>query len=174
MSKQFVINESSADEHSIPKSTLTDEQIKAYLADDGYDMLRIKALKSSVYEAERENALSSVERQIKQIKQQASKVLPSTTIRPFEDRVLIWPDKPVTMTESGIYIPDEVQQKELPDTGTVAAAGPGRYINGILNPVSVKVGDRVYYGKYAGTPIEDKKTGETFLVMRFADLFAGE
>lgn len=151
-------------------TVLTQDQIKEVIRGDKYDDLRIKALHSSNYQSQRETALKEVEAHIKTLKERDAYSIPVTTMRPLEDRVLIAPDKPVTMTESGLYIP-ETAHKELPETGVVVAVGPGRYINGILSPVGVKPGDRVFYGKYAGTPIQDRRNKETFLCMRYGDVF---
>ena len=74
-------------------------------------------------------------------------------IKPLADRVLIEPQEAQTKTASGIYIPDTA--KEKPQQGKVIAAGPGKKDE----PMEVKVGDVVLYGKYAGTEVtvEDKK-----------------
>ena len=74
-------------------------------------------------------------------------------IKPLADRVLIEPKEAETKTASGIYIPDTA--KEKPQQGTVLAAGPGKKDE----PMEVKVGDQVLYGKYSGTEVtvEDKK-----------------
>jgi|SRR5690606_1270704 len=173
MAKHFVMGDASVTETE-PKSTPTKEELQAVTKGDGYDALRIKALESSEYASQREAALKDVERTILDLKARKAKPVPKTSLRPFEDRVLIMPDKPRTMTEAGLYLPESAVEKELPETGVVVAAGPGKYINGILNPVTVEPGDRVYYGKYAGTEIEDKKIGEKFLCMRFADVFCKE
>ena len=68
-------------------------------------------------------------------------------IKPLADRVLIEPKEAETKTASGIYIPDTA--KEKPQQGTVLAAGPGKKDE----PMEVKVGDQVLYGKYAGTEV---------------------
>ena len=74
-------------------------------------------------------------------------------IKPLADRVLIEPKEAETKTASGIFIPDTA--KEKPQQGTVLAAGPGKKDE----PMEVKVGDVVLYGKYAGTEVtvDDKK-----------------
>jgi chaperonin GroES len=85
-------------------------------------------------------------------------------IRPLGDRVLVEPAPAESVTKSGIIIPDTV--KEKPQRGTVVAAGEG------LNnkALSVKVGDVVLYGKFAGTEISvDEKQ---YLIMRESDIFA--
>ena len=74
-------------------------------------------------------------------------------IKPLADRVLIEPKEAETKTASGIFIPDTA--KEKPQQGTVIAVGPGKKDE----PMEVKVGDVVLFGKYAGTEVavEEKK-----------------
>ena len=83
-------------------------------------------------------------------------------IKPLADRVLIEPKEAETKTAAGIYIPDTA--KEKPQQGTVVAAGPGKKDE----PMEVKVGDQVIYGKYAGTEVnfEDKK----YLIVKQSDI----
>ncbi len=77
-------------------------------------------------------------------------------IRPLEDRIVIKPVEPETKTSSGIYLPESA--KERPMQGKVVAIGPGKLLdNGERITPSVKKGDTVVYGKYAGTEIEIKK-----------------
>lgn len=85
-------------------------------------------------------------------------------IKPLADRVLIEPKEAETKTASGIYIPDTA--KEKPQQGIVLAAGPGKKDE----PMEVKVGDQVLYGKYAGTEVtvEDKK----YLIVKQSDILA--
>ena len=85
-------------------------------------------------------------------------------IRPLADRVLIEPLEAETTTASGIIIPDNA--KEKPQKGTVVAAGAGTKDE----PVTVKVGDSVLYGKYAGTEL--KLEGKDYLIMRESDILA--
>mgnify|MGYP001238756434 CR=1 FL=1 len=86
------------------------------------------------------------------------------TIKPLADRVLIEPAAAETKTSSGIIIPDTA--KEKPQKGTVVAVGPGTK----ENPITVKVGDQVLYGKYAGTELQHE--GKDYLIMKKNDLFA--
>lgn len=85
-------------------------------------------------------------------------------IKPLADRVLIEPKEAEVKTAAGIYIPDTA--KEKPQQGTVVAAGPGKKDE----PMELKVGDVVIYGKYAGTEItvEDKK----YLIVKQSDVLA--
>ncbi|ACY48802.1 chaperonin Cpn10 [Rhodothermus marinus DSM 4252] len=87
-------------------------------------------------------------------------------IKPLSDRVVIKPEPPEEKTESGLYIPDTA--KEKPQRGTVIAVGPGRVENGTKIEMSVKEGDKVLYGKYAGTEITID--GEEYLIMRETDI----
>lgn len=85
-------------------------------------------------------------------------------IRPLTDRVLVKADEAETKTASGIIIPDTA--KEKPQRGTVVAVGHGKKDE----PTSVKVGDTILYGKYAGTEIQVE--GVDYLIMRESDIFA--
>jgi chaperonin GroES len=69
-----------------------------------------------------------------------------------------------TKTASGIYIPETAQEK--PQKGTVVAVGNGK----VDEPLTVKVGDQVLYGKYAGTEIT--YDGKEYLIMRETDIYA--
>ena len=85
-------------------------------------------------------------------------------LKPLADRVLIEPKEAETKTAAGLYIPDTA--KETLQQGTVVAAGPGKKDE----PMEVKVGDQVIYGKYAGTEVtfEDKK----YLIVKQSDILA--
>ncbi len=85
-------------------------------------------------------------------------------IRPLADRVLIQPKEAETKTAAGLYIPDTA--KEKPQEGTVIAVGAGKKDE----PMEVKVGDVVIYGKYAGTEVtyEDTK----YLIVKQSDILA--
>jgi len=85
-------------------------------------------------------------------------------IKPLADRVLIEPKEAETKTASGIYIPDTA--KEKPQQGKVMAVGTGKKDE----PMELKVGDIVLYGKYAGTEIE--VDGEKYMIMRQSDVLA--
>ncbi|MCS7204291.1 MAG: co-chaperone GroES [Leptospiraceae bacterium] len=89
-------------------------------------------------------------------------------IKPLGDRVLIEPIGQQEEKIGSIIIPDTA--KEKPQEGKVIAVGPGRQENGKTIPVQVKVGDRVLYGKYAGTEI--KKDGKEYLIVRESDILA--
>ncbi|HET6567867.1 MAG TPA: co-chaperone GroES [Rhodothermales bacterium] len=87
-------------------------------------------------------------------------------IQPLSDRVVIKPEPAEEKTTSGLYIPDTA--KEKPQKGKVIAVGTGRVENGTKIDMTVKEGDTVLYGKYAGTEIT--LDGEEFLIMREADI----
>jgi chaperonin GroES len=90
-------------------------------------------------------------------------------IVPLNDRVLVKRIEELPMTKGGIYIPDTA--KEKPIEGRVVAVGSGKIgENGERLPMTVKVGDRVLFGKYAGTEI--KVEGEEHLMMREDDILA--
>jgi chaperonin GroES len=85
-------------------------------------------------------------------------------VTPLHDRVIVKPAKAEEKTAGGIIIPDTA--KEKPQRGTVIAAGPGKKDE----PVTVKIGDTVLYGKYSGTEIQIE--GEDLLIMRESDILA--
>jgi len=85
-------------------------------------------------------------------------------IKPLADRVLVEPQAAETKTASGIIIPDSA--KEKPQQGKVVAVGNGTKDK----PMTVKVGDTVLYGKYAGTEL--KLEGNDYLIMKESDIFA--
>ena len=88
-------------------------------------------------------------------------------LRPLHDRVIVKRLEQETKTASGIVIPDAAAEK--PDQGEVLAVGTGkRNDRGDLIALNVKVGDRVLFGKYAGTEI--KIDGDDFLMMREEDI----
>jgi len=90
-------------------------------------------------------------------------------IVPLNDRVLVKRIEEMPMTKGGIYIPDTA--KEKPIEGRVIAVGSGKLAdNGERIPLTVKAGDRVLFGKYAGTEI--KVEGEEHLMMREDDILA--
>ncbi len=89
------------------------------------------------------------------------------SVKPLEDRVLIKPLEPDKKTASGIYLPESA--KEKPMQGKVVALGPGKLLdNGERVVPSVKKGDTVVFGKYAGTEIEIKNTKH--MIMRESEL----
>ena len=88
-------------------------------------------------------------------------------IRPLHDRVLVRRIEDETTSPGGIVIPDSA--KEKPAQGEIIAAGNGKILeNGDVRPLDVKVGDKVLFGKYAGTEV--KVEGEELLVMREDDI----
>jgi len=88
-------------------------------------------------------------------------------IKPLHDRVLVRRVEEITKTGGGIIIPDTA--KEKPSEGIVEAIGSGRVApDGKVIPLSVKAGDRVLFGKYAGTEI--KVDGESRLMIREEDI----
>jgi chaperonin GroES len=88
---------------------------------------------------------------------------------PLYDRVVVLPIEVETTTAGGIVIPDTAD-KDKPIKGTVDCVGNGKYIDGKLLPLQVKKGDKVLFGKYAGTNV--KLNGKEFLVMREEDILA--
>ena len=86
----------------------------------------------------------------------------SVNFKPLADRVLVEPVQAETKTASGIIIPDTA--KEKPQEGTVVAVGNGKPDE----LMTVKVGDRVLYGKYAGSEL--KLDGKDYLIVKEGDL----
>ncbi len=91
----------------------------------------------------------------------------SKKIRPLSDRVVVQPREIETKSAGGIVIPDTAD-KDKPIQGTVIAIGTGKYVEGKILPLQVKVGDRVLFGKYAGTTVKLDDTD--YLVMREEDI----
>lgn len=85
-------------------------------------------------------------------------------IKPLADRVLVQPVEAETTTASGLIIPDSAKEKQ--QKGTVLAVGNGTKDE----PMTVKVGDTVLYGKYAGTELD--LDGSEYLIMRESDILA--
>ncbi|MER8829941.1 co-chaperone GroES [Mesorhizobium sp. M0938] len=89
------------------------------------------------------------------------------TFRPLHDRIVVRRIEVDEKTAGGIIIPDTA--KEKPQEGEVIAAGPGaRDDSGQLQPLDVKVGDRILFGKWSGTEI--KLNGEDLLIMKESDV----
>ena len=82
--------------------------------------------------------------------------------KPNEDRVLVEPAAAEEKTSGGIIIPDTA--KEKPQMGKIVAVGPGKKDE----PITLKEGDTVYYGKYSGTEIQIG--GKEYLIMRASDV----
>jgi len=88
-------------------------------------------------------------------------------IRPLQDRVIVRRIEEEEKTKGGIIIPDTA--KEKPMEGKVIAVGKGKVLeDGKIHPLDVKAGDRVLFGKYAGTEV--KIDGEEHLIMREDDI----
>ena len=90
-------------------------------------------------------------------------------LNPMHDRVAVRLVEPDTTTPSGIVIPDNA--KEKPSTGDVVAVGSGhRLESGTTVPLTVRVGDRVLFGKFAGQHV--KVNGEEYTILKEEDIFA--
>ena len=93
----------------------------------------------------------------------------ATKLRPLGDRVVIQPTAREEMTKSGIVLPDTA--KEKPQEGMILAIGPGAFdADGKRIAMDVKVGQKVLYGKYAGT--EFKLEGDELLIVSQKDILA--
>lgn len=88
-------------------------------------------------------------------------------IRPLSDRIIVEPKELESTTAGGIVIPDTAD-KDKPMRGKIIAIGDGKWHDGHKQPLQVKVGDEILFGKYAGTNVklEDKE----YLVMREEDV----
>ena len=91
-------------------------------------------------------------------------------IRPLDDRVVVEPFEAEETTRGGIVLPDTAREKPL--VGKIIAAGPGKLIEktGERGKMSVKVGDRIIYGKYTGTEVDLE--GETYVILRESEILA--
>ena len=90
-------------------------------------------------------------------------------VKPLDDRVLVKQSEAEETTAGGIVLPDAA--KEKPQRGKVIAAGPGKLLDsGERGAMSLKKGDEVYYGKYAGTEI--KIDAEEYVILRESDVLA--
>lgn len=91
----------------------------------------------------------------------------SPKIRPLQDRLIVERVESEEKTSSGIYIPDTA--KEKPQQGKVLAVGKGKVReDGTIQPLDLRAGDRILFGKYSGTEI--KIDGEDYLIMREDDV----
>lgn len=86
------------------------------------------------------------------------------SVKPLADRVIVEPALAEEKTAAGIIIPDTA--KEKPMKGKIVAVGTGKK----EEPITVKIGDQVLYGKYAGTEIQID--GKDYLIMRESDIYA--
>lgn len=91
-------------------------------------------------------------------------------IRPLDDRVVVQPFEAEERTRGGIVLPDSAREK--PQQGKVIATGPGKLLEktGERGKMSLKVGDAIFYGKYAGTEVELE--GEKYVILRESDVLA--
>ena len=88
-------------------------------------------------------------------------------LKPLQDRVIVKQSDAEEKTASGIVLPDTA--KEKPTKGKVIAVGPGKLDdNGKRMELGVRVGDNIYYGKYAGTDVE--VNSEKFVILRESDI----
>ena len=90
----------------------------------------------------------------------------AASLKPLGDRVVVKPQAAEEKTAGGLFIPDTA--KEKPQRGTVVAVGPGKVENGTKVDMTVKEGDTVLYGKYAGTEIS--LDNEEVMIMRESDI----
>ena len=90
-------------------------------------------------------------------------------VKPLDDRVLVKQSAAEETTAGGIVLPDTAQEK--PQRGKVVATGPGKLLEGGERAkMSIKKGNEIFYGKYAGTEI--KIDGEEYVLIRESDVLA--
>jgi chaperonin GroES len=89
-------------------------------------------------------------------------------VKPLADKVFVQPLKEEEKTKSGIYLPDSA--KEKPKSAKVLAVGEGKYIDGKLTPLTVKVGDQVLIKEWGGDEI--KIDGEDYKIIAEDDILA--
>jgi chaperonin GroES len=92
----------------------------------------------------------------------------ATKVTPLADRVVVKAMEEAEQMRGGLFIPDTA--KEKPQQGEVVAVGPGRYEDGKLVPMTVKVGNTILYGKYSGTEVTIDN--EPVLILRESDVLA--
>src|ERR1044071_1730471 len=92
----------------------------------------------------------------------------STKVTPLSDRVVVRALEETEQMRGGLFIPDTA--KEKPQQGEIIAIGPGKYEDGKLVPMTVKVGDKVLYGKYSGTEVT--LDDEQYLILRESEVLA--
>ncbi|RKY27222.1 MAG: co-chaperone GroES [Planctomycetota bacterium] len=93
----------------------------------------------------------------------------ATKLKPMDDRIVVKQCDAEQMTAGGIVLPDSAQEK--PQRGKVVSTGPGKMLDsGKRGALGVKVGDEVFYGKYAGTEI--KVAGDELVILRESDVLA--
>jgi len=86
-------------------------------------------------------------------------------IKPLYDKLVLEVKKQDNVRESGLVLPESDEKSNI---GTVVAAGPGLEVDGTLKPLTVKVGDSVLFGQYAGT--EAKVDGKEYLIVSEKDV----
>ena len=90
-------------------------------------------------------------------------------LKPLGDRIVVKPLEPEEKTKGGLVLPDTA--KEKPQEGKVVSVGTGRLLDdGTVKSLEVKTGDRILYGKYAGTEVQ--LSGEEYLIVREDDVLA--
>jgi chaperonin GroES len=92
----------------------------------------------------------------------------NVSVKPLADRVVVKALEEAEQMRGGLFIPDTA--KEKPQQGEIVAVGPGKYEDGKLVPMTLKVGDKVLYGKYSGTEVT--LNNEQVLILRESDVLA--
>jgi len=92
----------------------------------------------------------------------------NVSVKPLADRVVVKALEETEQMRGGLFIPDTA--KEKPQQGEILAVGPGKYEDGKLVPMTLKVGDKVLYGKYSGTEVT--LNNQQVLILRESDVLA--
>jgi chaperonin GroES len=92
----------------------------------------------------------------------------NVSVKPLADRVVVKALEETEQMRGGLFIPDTA--KEKPQQGEIVAVGPGKYEDGKLVPMTLKVGDKVLYGKYSGTEVT--LNNQQVLILRESDVLA--
>lgn len=126
-------------------------------------LVRAKNLKEKIIEEKQEVKETTIQQDVQ------GKEGVSMQITPLGDRILVKPLEAEEKTKGGIILPDTA--KEKPQEGRVVAVGKGKVLeDGKVQPLEVKTGDKILYGKYSGTEI--KLEDEEHLIIKEEDVLA--
>lgn len=141
-------------------ATVTDEKFKDMFGEEALRKLNI------MDESDRAKLIAEAQAEVDKV---VPPVEPSKKVRAVQDRIWVTRfDEPDQV--NGLFLPDE--SKEKPAKGIVRAVGPGKWVNGSLQKLSVEVGDKVVFGKFAGAEVQIGL--DHYLVLREEDLFGIE
>ena len=156
---------------------VTEEKWKEMFGDSNSfeERMRKKALEEGLteqqYDEQKQAATEAANQAAKAVIELRKQELETSRVvikfRAVQDRVVVRRAEAENKTDAGLFLADD--SKEKPSEGIVVAVGPGLVVNGVLQPVSVQIGETVVFGKFAG---QEVKIGlETLLVLREEDIF---